>query len=129
MKHISNGPSAILPNKTTIKPSHTGQLPFHTHLSTKATTSLVYPELTNESLLSIGKLCDDNCIAIFDKHHLHITKNNRIILKGHRNLKDGLWDVSLPPRQLKSNTSATSLNNTSRPTINYIIQKDKKNTI
>ena len=53
---ITNGPSAILPNKTTIKPSHSGYLPLPTSISNKATTSLAYPDMTNESLLSIGQL-------------------------------------------------------------------------
>ena len=55
----------------------------------------ILPKLTNTSLLSIGQLCDDNCIALFRKHDLHVFKNNRLVLKGLRNYLDGLWDVPL----------------------------------
>ena len=75
---IHNGPSATLPNKERISPSETGHLPI-TKLSSSATSSYVYPELTNASLLSIGKLSDDDCIAIFTKRFLHVFKNTDVI--------------------------------------------------
>ena len=54
---------------------------------------MVYPGLTNELLLSIGQLCDDGCVALFTKSFLYLFKNYKLLLKGHRNPKDGLWDV------------------------------------
>ena len=51
--------------------------------------------LSNASLLSIGQLCDDDCVAVFDKGHLRIFKQGILILKGQRNLIDGLWDIDV----------------------------------
>ena len=62
------------------------------------------------SLLFIGKLCDDNCIAIFDKCHLTFYKHGQVVVKGTRNWKDGLWDVRIEPPQQK---------------LDMIIEKDK----
>ena len=73
VKLLTNGPTAILSNNTSISPSTQGLLPFK-NLSKTATKALIYPSLMNESLLSIGQLCDDNCRAIFEKDKIFITK-------------------------------------------------------
>ena len=102
---MQNGPKAVLPNNITIAASAQGDLPLHQCLTPKA---LVYPHLKSESLLSIGQLCDDGCVAVFDKEKLNIYKQKELILKGIRNKQDGLWDVPFPVLK-----------------VNYIIQKDE----
>ena len=54
----------------------------------------VFPDMAS-SLLSIGQLCDDGCIALFDKHQVAIIKDNAVILTGHRNPRTKLWMVDL----------------------------------
>ena len=65
----------------------------------------------NESLLSIGQLCDEGCVAVFDNKKLHFFKNGEMILSDFRNLNDGLWDVPFKNHEIHA--------------INYIISKDK----
>ena len=65
IQKLFDGPRAMLPNKNTIKATHKGNLILHNQLSQSSRQAFVYPKLTNESLLSIGQLCDDNCLAIF----------------------------------------------------------------
>ena len=48
------------------------------------------PFLTNSSLLSVGQLCDNDCVAIFTKREMFIRKDGRVILQGKRNFIDGL---------------------------------------
>ena len=67
VKPLRNGPVAKLPNNETIQPNAKGELPFSTYLSPTAKESIIYPALKNASLLSIGQLCDDDCIALFHK--------------------------------------------------------------
>lgn len=86
---------AILPNGEKITASHQGLLPFE-GLNQQAKEATIYPGLTNESLLSIGQFCDDNCMGLFTKTAVYIIKNNKILLHGYRNKKDGLWDIALP---------------------------------
>ena len=74
-------------------------------VSPSSTQATVFPKITNSSLLSIGKLCDDNCIAIFSKNDMKIVKDKDLILTGKRNLSDGLWDV-----ELDQSTSTEKLN-------------------
>ena len=56
------------PTKTIIKPSKTCiNISQHLH----------------SSLISIGKLCDDECIVTFDKHKFIVSKNKDIIIEGY----------------------------------------------
>ena len=80
---LQNGSRAMLPNKQNITASHQGKLPLKFGLSDKAIKALIYPKITNESLLSIGQLCDDGCLAIFSKKHLHVFTDLELILKGY----------------------------------------------
>ena len=94
---LQRGPTATLPDNTKVRASSRGLLPLHKSLQTSA---LIYPGLTNESLLSIGQLCDQGCVAIFDKYKLHILRHGKQILTGDRNLKDGLWDVPFKEKNM-----------------------------
>ena len=73
-------------------------------------TGNVLNGLMNASLLSIGQLCDDNCIAVFSKYRLSVYKNGCLMLTGVCNWTDGLWDVVVPQV---------------RQSINIIVQQDK----
>ena len=73
---IKNGPKAILPNSTLLSSSHDGHLPID-FVSSQATHGIVYPNLSNASLLSIGQLCDDDCVALFTKKDLKIYKEGK----------------------------------------------------
>ena len=46
------------------------------------------PSMTNESLISIGRLSDDSCIAIFSKKYLNMFKNKKLVLQGNCNKQD-----------------------------------------
>ena len=61
---------------------------------------------------------------LLDKYSLTATKNGHVVLKGTRNPKDGLWDVSLTTFDIPS----TQLNPPNTPTIeraNVIIRKNQ----
>jgi hypothetical protein len=110
-KKLQHGPTATLPDGSQINTTAQGNLPLHSSLNIEG---FVYPHLPNESLLSIGQLCNQGCIAIFEKEHFYIMKNGKLILKGRRNFKDGLWDVPFEKHKID--------------TINYIINKDQSKT-
>ena len=90
-KYLQNGPMATLSDNSTIQAPIQGTLHLYPSIQCKY---LVYPGLNNESLLSIGQIYNEGCIAVFDKKLLHIFKNKTLILSGEKNLIDGLWDVS-----------------------------------
>lgn len=89
-----------LPDSTTIQSTETGQLPIP-GLSHKATSAHVFKDLQSSSLLSIGKMCDDGCLVMFDKEYMRVFQNNKEILRGVCNYTDGLWDVNISKNQPK----------------------------
>ena len=69
-----------------------------TGIPTQARAVHVMPTFTN-NLLSLGKLCDADCTAYLDKHHLAVhNKHGDKILHGDRE-RDGarLWRVNIAP--------------------------------
>jgi hypothetical protein len=116
-------PSVLLPDSTQIQATHSGTLPLHHSLSTKAKTAHLLDGITNASLISIDQLCDDNCVAILDKKQIQVFKNNNRILKGDRNPTDGLWDITLQISPPSSSTLSLTLHQS-----NAIIRKGRSKT-
>jgi hypothetical protein len=71
-----------------------GQLPLSKQLSSTAQTAFVLDDLKTGTLISLAQLCDDDCIAIFNKYEVKIMKNNEIIIQGSR-MPNGLWSLPL----------------------------------
>jgi hypothetical protein len=79
-----------------------GQLPLSDQLSTEATEAFSLDNLKTGSLVSLAKLCDDDCIAIFNKFDVKIVKNNHVIITGAR-LRNGLWSIPIESVQHQAN--------------------------
>ena len=47
-------------------------------------------------MLSIGQLCDDDCLALFTKEKVFIFKQNKLLLQGKRNFFNGMWTIPVP---------------------------------
>ena len=63
------------------------------HLSSQAKHAEIFPNL-NSSLISIGKLCENECIVTFDKHKAIVIKNKDIIIEGYQDPKK--WIMTIP---------------------------------
>ena len=87
------GPSVLLPNNTTIVSTKKGQVPFSSDLSKEAKTAQILPRLASSSLISLGQLCDDDCVVLLNKKQLLAIKDKNIVLQGIRNPIDRLWDI------------------------------------
>ena len=107
-----------LPNRRPLQPAPPlkVKLPDGHHINSTGTTSIdwldlppgartahVRPQLDPHSLISIGVLCDHNCIATFDKESVQIHQHSTRILQGHR-LPNGLWSLPLSSHQPQANT-------------------------
>ena len=112
----------MLPNNATIQADKKGFLPLHNSLTDIGQKALSFPNLTNESLLSVGQLCDDDCVILFDKKKVTVKKDDKIILQGKRCHKDNLYDIDLLQNHTTSDLAPSK---TINHTINYIIRKDK----
>ena len=86
----SENPNILkLPNSSTMASTHQSQTPLN-HLSSQAKHAEIFPKL-HSSLISIGQLCDHECIVTFDKHKVIVSKNKDIITEGYRDPTNGLW--------------------------------------
>ena len=63
----TDGPPIQLPNQEFISATEEGQLPLPSNLSTSARTAKILPNLRSSNLISVGKLCDNDCNVFFNK--------------------------------------------------------------
>ena len=109
-------------------------------LDTTSTTSVTLPNSTSIDstshgylpLSSLGQVCDEDCFVILDSHKLKVFKDKSlkqyidnyqgdgIVLRGHRNYTDGLWDI---PIYSSTNVIPPSTTSSSTNKINVIIRK------
>jgi len=76
--------------------THTAHLHLQ-NLPPEATQTHLFPSLGDTHLLSIGKLCDAGCTAIFTDTDATIKRNGDIILEGSRSeTSPRLWQINLP---------------------------------
>ena len=73
-----------------------GILPLSNTLREKTCEVLIFPNITNASLISVSQLCDDNCLVLFIQDKLFVIKQNKVIHHGYHNKIDGLWDLNIP---------------------------------
>ena len=90
-----HGPCVQLPNNWIFNPNKQVNIPLP-NLSSQATHAHLLPNLNSTGLLSIGKLCNSDCLALFTKTGVTIfnAKNDPVII-GQRNNPYGLWDVNI----------------------------------
>ena len=70
----STGPTVLLPNSAFLTAQESGELPIGDMLSKLAKKTAIFQHL-HSSLISLGQLCDDECIVILGKHLLEVIKN------------------------------------------------------
>ena len=85
-----------MPNGEIIHSTHTTLIP-HKNLPIEARKAPVFPGLTNRTLLSIGTLCDNEYIVVFDDTCVRIINKttHKILMKGGRDIKTGLYILEL----------------------------------
>ena len=84
------------------------------NVSAQASEADILPSFKH-SLLSVGQLCDDDCTAIFSKHHCTIyNKHQEPVINGIHNHSTGLYEQCLP----QTNNQTTRQANATLPTKN-----------
>ena len=94
-QHISDPSPVLLSNGDHMIPSKKGQLPNLPQLSTHCKTVQICPDNKNATLISLGRLCDDNCTALLDKHRAVVYKNNTPIIRAPRCRQTGMHVMDL----------------------------------
>jgi hypothetical protein len=92
-----------LPNGATMDSTHTASLDIP-ELSATAAVAHVFPAMANNSLLSVGQLCNKGYYVTFTIDHITIfNKVGKEILKGLIYLDTGLWRINLR-KEIQHNT-------------------------
>ena len=91
----------------------TAQFDLPGSLPPEACTGHIIPGFTN-NLVSLGKLCDNGCTAIIDKHTVTVKDHaGQPILHGRREpARARLWQVNIAPRPLPVSLPAPSVRHT-----------------
>jgi hypothetical protein len=78
-----------------MKSTHTSTLDIP-QLSRVAKAAHVFPAMENNSLLSVGQLCDEGYSVLFNTNGVKIlNEKQKIIMKGSRDHATGLWRINL----------------------------------
>ena len=91
---VTNGPTVLAASGSPMRSQLKGTLPLSSKLSSQAQSAFVLDNLQTGTLISLGKLCDDDCIAIFNKYEVRILKQDEVIITGQRML-NGLWSIPI----------------------------------
>ena len=103
-KQTAKNPIPIkMPNVEIITSTHVALLPQH-NLPEKACKAHIFPGL-QKPLISIGTLCDNNCIAVFNEKRVTIydKTTGQIVMQGHRDPTTTIYMINMTA-QLKSMT-------------------------
>ena len=100
IKKIMYGSTVQLPNKGTMIVTRKEKIPLACSIRAHEKKVHIFDVLHSDSLFYLCQMCDNDCVAILDKNGINIHNSKTLIIKGHRNNKDGLWDIpiSLPSR-------------------------------
>jgi hypothetical protein len=89
--------------------THTAPLDIP-ELSATAAVVRVFPDIANNSLISVGQLCNEGYSVTFTIDNVTIfNKIGKEILKGNRDLDTGLWCINLR-KEIQYNTIASANN-------------------
>jgi hypothetical protein len=101
----TNHLTVILPNGQTMKSTHTVTLDIP-QLSKAAKASHIFPAMENNSLLSVGQLCDEGYFVLFSSDEVKILdEKQKNIMKGNRDCATGLWWINLYHKKTNCNIS------------------------
>ena len=72
-----------------------GELPNLPQITNEHKVAQICPDNKNATLISLGRLCDDNCTAILNKHIAVVYKDLQPIIKAPRCPKSGMYLVNM----------------------------------
>ena len=74
MQATSHSATIQLPDSSTISATAVGRIPLPASLTVSETNTHVFDDLHSASLISLGQLCDEDFVAILDKHKIQVIK-------------------------------------------------------
>ena len=78
LKDTRDGSTVQLPNNETMNKKKTGSMPLSGSLITHAKRAHIFDRLQSALIISLGQLCDDDCIFILEKNDISILKTRQL---------------------------------------------------
>jgi len=85
----------FLSNRDYMLPETSGELPNLLQIEIPYKQAQIYSTNKNSTLISLGRLCNRDCLAITDKHKTIMYKQDKPILKVPRYKKTGMYLINL----------------------------------
>jgi hypothetical protein len=95
----AKGPSIQVASGPIIEPNKRVTIPLATALSNDAKIGHLFNEVKSGTLISLGQLCKDECVALFTKYDVKIYKHSQVIILGKCNPRNGLWTIPLARKE------------------------------
>jgi hypothetical protein len=93
-----------MPNDKSIQASHTSDL-LCSALPQQARKAHILPVLVNNSLISVGQLCDSGCDVTFTREKVELIKDGQCVMSGLRDPQSKNWRVNLKENTKLEQTS------------------------
>ena len=97
-QHTNARPSIRVANSKNIDTTKRVLVPLAKELLTKAKVRHIFDSLQSGSLITIGQLCNNDCVALFTKYDVKIYKDGLVIIVGEHNETNSLWNIPLAPK-------------------------------
>jgi hypothetical protein len=112
-KNMTNNQLTVrLPNGQTMESTHTAFF-YISELSKAASAAHIFPAMENNSLLSVGQLCDEGYYVLFSISEVIIQDSKqKTLLKGSRDSSTGLWRINLCTKKIQTNNVPANQNST-----------------
>ena len=108
-KRPTTNPIAVTnPNGSLMYSTHEAELDLPT-LPPEARHCHLFPDLHVNFLVSIGQLCDADCVASFTKDDVQISYQNKIVLTGPRCPTTKLWMLEAVPEPTWHNVALSAI--------------------
>ena len=118
IRPASNPLSVKIPNGQSVASTHTCELNLP-NLPQNARMGHILPGLASHSLVSVVRLCNAGCDVEFTKIGCTVKHQGRVVLKGNKCTKTGLWMI---PISENTNETATP---TAAVTLHQLIEINK----
>jgi hypothetical protein len=82
VQKTDTGPSVQVANGDNIETTIQVIVPLAAELLQLAKVGHIFDNLKSGSLISIGQVCDDECVALFTKYDVKILKHGKVIITG-----------------------------------------------
>ena len=104
---VTDNVEVVLPNGANIVSNTMANLNIE-GLTDEGTEARLFENI-RVNLISLGQLCDDDCIITLSKKKAQVRKHNKLIMEAQRNLQNGMWIFDMSRKQTRRQESINNV--------------------